>query len=133
VITEQVLRVEKFFNCKISLTTIEFLKEHASIPKKSRGVYIIYNDNKVYYVGKGNIKDRQPHHVEKFTGIFKNAQDTAGFKLLRENFTTRELDSLKISYAQIDQETLISAIEGALIHLLQPIANDEVIKNSVRS
>lgn len=132
-IFDEIARVKNFFNCELEPITLNFFSEYKKIPARTRGVYIIYDDKKTYYVGKGSIKNRQPHHVEKFTGNFKNAQDTAGFKLLRENLNDVDLSLLKITFMKINSETLISAVEGSLIHLLQPTANDEVIKTSKSS
>jgi len=80
-------------------------------------------------VGKGQIKARQKVHKEKFEGSFKHAKDTLGFRALREAKLDIDLDQLKIMWVGIAQETLIGAVESALIHLLQPMANDEVVKD----
>lgn len=93
--------------------------------KRSRGVYIIYDEKNIYYVGKGFIRDRQKTHKEKFLGEFRNARDTRGFKSFREKFGILDLESLSFCYIILDSETAIGAVESGLIHLLQPLANDE--------
>ena len=93
--------------------------------KRARGVYVIYDDTQVYYVGKGFIRDRQDKHREKFLGEFKNARDTRGFKNFREKFGVIDLTHLDFCYITLDSETAIGAVETGLIHLLQPLANDE--------
>jgi hypothetical protein len=93
--------------------------------KRARGVYVIYDSQRVYYVGKGFIRDRQDKHREKFLGEFKNARDTRGFKKFREQYGILDLTSLDFCYITLDSETAISAVETGLIHLLQPLANDE--------
>lgn len=93
--------------------------------KKSRGVYIIYDDENVYYVGKGFIRDRQKMHKEKFLGEFRNARDTRGFKNFRNKYGILDLTKLEFCYIIIESETAIGAVETGLIHMLQPLANDE--------
>lgn len=127
---QELLSLERAFNCKLSPITLDSWNDYKSIPKGLRGVYIIYDADKFYYVGKGFVKDRQPHHEEKFSGVFKKARDTAGFRWLRESGVEFDVTKMRMTYIPLEQETLISAIEGSLIHMLQPIANDEVVKNS---
>jgi hypothetical protein len=93
--------------------------------KRARGVYIIYDNTKVYYVGKGYIRDRQKMHKEKFLGEFKYARDTRGFKNFRTTHGIIDLTGLDFCYIILDSETAIGAVETGLIHLLQPLANDE--------
>jgi hypothetical protein len=93
--------------------------------KRARGVYVIYDNTKVYYVGKGFIRDRQDKHKEKFLGEFRNARDTRGFKNFREKFGIIDLTCLDFCYITLDSETAIGAVETGLIHMLQPLANDE--------
>ena len=93
--------------------------------KRARGVYVIYDNERVYYVGKGFIRDRQDKHKEKFLGEFKNARDTRGFKAFREQHGILDLTKLDFCYITLDSETAIGAVETGLIHMLQPLANDE--------
>jgi len=93
--------------------------------KRARGVYVIYDNERVYYVGKGFIRDRQDKHKEKFLGEFRNARDTRGFKAFRDKFGILDLTQLDFCYITLDEETAIGAVETGLIHLLQPLANDE--------
>ena len=91
-----------------------------------RGVYIIASKDKIYYVGKGNIRDRQKMHVEKLLGEFKYAADTRGFKKLRET-AEYDINDFDIHWIPVSNESLIGALEGILIYKLQPLANDECI------
>lgn len=93
--------------------------------KRARGVYVIYDRQNVYYVGKGFIRDRQIKHKEKFLGEFKNARDTRGFKEFRVKHGILDLAKLDFCYIVLEEETAIGAVETGLIHLLQPLANDE--------
>ena len=93
--------------------------------KKSRGVYVIYDDTNVYYVGKGFIRDRQKMHKAKFLGEFRAARDTRGFANFRTTYGIIDLTKLEFCYIILDSETAIGAVETGLIHLLQPLANDE--------
>jgi len=93
--------------------------------KKARGVYVIYDNTNVYYVGKGFIRDRQKMHKEKFLGEFRAARDTRGFANFRTTHGIVDLTKLEFCYIILDSETAIGAVETGLIHLLQPLANDE--------
>lgn len=118
--TAQFLAVDLDINCA------KFLNYKECIPRKARGVYVIAGNDKVYYVGKGNIRDRQKMHVEKFLGEFKYAADTRGFKKLRET-VDYDIDNFDIYWLSVSNESLIGALEGILIYKLQPLANDECI------
>jgi len=58
-------------------------------------------------------------------GEFRNARDTRGFKNFREKHGILDLTGLDFCYITLDNETAIGAVEAGLIHLLQPLANDE--------
>ena len=98
------------------------------IPRSDKGVYIIFSPTEIIYVGKGKIRARQPMHLEKALGRFKHAKDTEGWQWLREN---RELapDDWKLVVISNLGATARSAVEGSLIHILQPLANDEVFED----
>ena len=98
------------------------------IPSYDRGVYIIFSSTEIIYVGKGKIRARQPMHLEKALGQFKHAKDTEGWQWLREN---KELapDDWKLVVISNLGATARSAVEGSLIHILQPLANDEVFED----
>lgn len=125
-IKETLESIEVFLDCTLDHKICKFTEYKSFISRKIRGVYVIYDNNTIYYVGKGNIKTRQGMHVEKFLGDFKNATDTRGFKLLREN-TAYNINNFDLLWIEIKSETLIGAVESVLIHKLQPIANDEVV------
>jgi len=88
------------------------------------GVYIIIHKDQIVYVGKGNIRDRQKMHIEKLTGMFNKARDTKGFKLLREHTDVKAYDC-EVYYFDCMTAANASAIEGALIKFLNPLANKE--------
>lgn len=94
--------------------------------RRARGVYVIFDTDRVLYVGKGIIRDRQSKHQEKFLGEFRNARDTRGFKQFRDQHGIVDLATLQFCSIEITGESAISAMEGGLIHLLQPAANDEI-------
>lgn len=120
--------------------TLEFFKINASykvtafssfreIPSTAKGIYIIIQGDLVMYVGKGNIKARQVHHWNKANNIIKpGTQDPDGWKWLRENVEIFPA-TWTIYHLELHKETEKSAVEGALIHLLQPLANDETFKD----
>ena len=117
---------------KIEGQTIQLpFKNYKDLPPKTRGVYIIEDDTlQPIYVGKGWIKDRQITHYNKALGI-KDSQDTTGWRNLRENYTPSP-DDWTLYYIQLHRETELTSLEGALIHLLQPLANDETYRDSRR-
>lgn len=128
-IAQQFQRIEQFYGARL-FANIDLWNQFANISANIRGIYVIYDETRVYYVGKGQIRNRQKMHKEKFEGSFKYAKDTLGFRVLREAKLNIDMSKLKIMWVGIEQETLIGAVESALIHLLQPIANDEVVKDA---
>ena len=124
-ISETIQKVLNFYNIDANDVYTEWSEKPNLDDKRSRGVYIIYDDDKVYYVGKGFKRDRQQKHKEKFLGEFRNARDTRGFKAFREKYGILDLTKLNFCYIVMESETGIGAVETGLIHLLQPLANDE--------
>jgi hypothetical protein len=112
-----------------SITQIPF-RNYKEISPKSRGVYILEDDlQQPIYVGKGWIRTRQSTHWDKALGQTKPYQiDPKGWQQLRESncLNPREWT---IYYTELSTETAITAMEGALIHLLQPLANDETYRD----
>lgn len=135
-IFDSIQKCKDFFNIQCEVKEINFL-DWRNIPRKRmRGVYIIvyikdtddfFVDERVIYVGKGNIRTRQDMHYQKSIGNEKIYMPE-GWKSLLESkqFST---ESWKTYYIPLQKESELSAMEGALIHLLQPIANDEVWKD----
>lgn len=129
-------KCKNFFNINCEIQEIPFL-EWRKIPRnRIRGVYlIVYNksinahfiDEKIIYVGKGNIRTRQDMHYQKSIGN-KKIYMPEGWKNLFES-QKYSTEYWKIYYMQLKQESELSAMEGALIHFLNPIANDEVYKD----
>ena len=128
-IADQFQKVEQFFGARL-FVNMDIWQQFANITAAIRGVYVIYDEERVYYVGKGQIRNRQKSHKEKFEGQFKHAKDTLGFRVMRESAIEIDMSQLKIMWVALEQETLIGAVESALIHFLQPIANDEVVKDA---
>ena len=125
-------KVLSFFNLKSETTTINFTD---NIPKNTSGVYVIYQGDTIIYVGKGkSIKDRNETHKDK---AFRDADKTPfvyipeAWKFLRENYEKFKLDPnfWQIKYVILNYETERTAVEGALIYFLNPIANDEVFSD----
>ena len=124
-LTECVHKLLNFYNIDSKEVYVVWSEKPELEHKRARGVYVIYDEENVYYVGKGFIRDRQQKHKEKFLGEFRNARDTRGFKQFREKYGIIDLNKLKFCYIVIESETAIGAVETGLIHLLQPLANDE--------
>jgi len=121
-----------FFKIDCEVKETNFLNWR-QIPKKIRGVYIItssLNDGaEIIYVGKGNIRTRQDMHYKKSIGEeIPGLTYPEAWKFLLENYTVTN-DNWHIYYIHLQRETQLSAMEGALIHFLQPWVNDEVWKD----
>ena len=124
-------RLAEFFNQGIAAKKCLIFNWN-EIPKEIvHGVYIIKHKGDIVYVGKGRIRDRQKMHIEKLTGAFNKAEDTKGFKLLREQANINANDC-QVYYFDCYSASAASAFEGALIHHFQPLANKETFKQYYR-
>jgi len=124
-IKETLKKVLEFHGVATEISECAFL-DYKSI-KKMRGIYVIVGPTGAIYVGKGHVKDRQKHHRNKaLNNITGGTRDTAGWKNWRENHAV-DLASCHLVCAEVNSETGTSAVEGSLIHLLQPLANDECL------
>ena len=123
------------FNIQAEIITKQF-KMPNTIPSKHNGVYIISEGDYVVYVGKGWIRARQKKHWEKALAELKRGtNDTKGWQWLRENYSVYNLnpENWTVQYLILHKETELTAMEGALIHLLQPLANDETFTDNART
>ncbi len=126
-------RLKTFFGIDCTVQTKPF-NSYKELKKTSRGVYVLTSqDGLIIYVGKGTIKDRQDSHWFKAHGTPKKHQiDPKGWKWLRENYNITP-GAWTINYIELKKETELSAMEGVLIHILQPLANDETFKDEGRT
>jgi hypothetical protein len=133
---EQTIQSElAHFGITAEIITKQF-KLYKGIPSKHNGVYIISEDDKVVYVGKGWVRARQSKHWEKALAEFKHGtNDTKGWQWLRENYSVYNLtpENWTVRYIILHKETELTAMEGALIHRLQPLANDETFNDNART
>lgn len=122
-----------FFNIDCTVQTKPF-NSYKELVRTMRGVYVLTSEkDEVIYVGKGTIKDRQDSHWFKAHGTPKKHQiDPKGWKWLRENYNITP-GLWTINYIELKRETELSAMEGGLIHILQPLANDETFKDEGRT
>jgi hypothetical protein len=125
-----------FHNIEATIVDKAF-KYYTKLPKKVDGVYVLVdNQDRVIYVGKGRIATRQRKHWPKATGAF-GAKDPKGWRWLYQNFTTQPNGSdpteWTVLYVILYKQTELSAVEGSLIHKLQPLANDETFKDNGRT
>lgn len=105
--------------------------EWSTIDRGRRGVYVITDraadavGAEYVYVGKGFFRARQKSHWVKANDIVPVGHiDPKGWKWLRAN-TEMSVQNWHLYVIDLARETELSAVEGALIHLLQPLANDE--------
>jgi hypothetical protein len=128
-VVDTVTKLKAFFNIECTLQTKPF-NSYKDLKKTSRGVYVLTTeDDLIVYVGKGDIKARQDSHWFKAHGTPKKHQiDPKGWKWLRENYNITP-GNWTINYIELARETELSAMEGGLIHILQPLANDETFKD----
>jgi len=117
-------RICGFFEIGISISSCNIF-DWDRIPSRIKfGVYVIACDDLVVYVGKGTVRDRQKTHIQKITGSFRKAKDTVGFKMLREHTDIQAYDC-EVYYFDCTTAANASAVEGALIKFLNPLANKE--------
>lgn len=132
---EELIKKElEHFNIQAEIITKDF-KMYKSIPSKHNGVYVVSEDDKVVYVGKGWVRARQSKHWEKALADFKHGtNDTKGWQWLRENYDQFNLNPERwtVKYIILHKETELTAMEGALIYRLQPLANDETFVDENR-
>lgn len=127
-VVDTIKNVLEFFKISTELKISSF-NNYKEIPGNAKGIYVIIQGQEVIYVGKGNIKTRQSKHWQKANNLIKpGVQDPDGWKWLRENVEIHPA-TWTIYYLDLRRETEKSAVEGALIHLLQPLANDETFKD----
>ena len=121
----------KLLNIKTQIHQLPW-RYYKEIPSSARGIYILEDDEqRPIYVGKGWIRNRQDTHWPKAHGQTKSYQtDPKGWKQLREHNTNMNPKEWAIYYTELTSETALTALEGALIHLLQPLANDETFKDT---
>ena len=127
-------KIAKFYNIKVEIQETEWF-EGERVFYKDRGVYVICNPvtNQIIYVGKGNIGVRQMKHRWKVTPEpAPSAVMTKSWQWLREN-TELDYKNWILLYFVLEKETELSAMEGGLIHLLKPLANDETFKDEGRT
>ena len=129
-IVNTVVRTAAFFELELDLYSIR-LNDRKSIPATIKnGVYIIEADNQIVYVGKGTVRDRMKTHIEKISGEFQTAKDTTGFKILRETTNITVMDC-RVHYMDCKNEINATAMEGALMKKLMPLANNETYKTKL--
>lgn len=129
-IINTVVDTATFFNLQLDVYSVA-LSERMKIPASIKnGVYIIEANNKIVYVGKGTVRDRMKTHIEKISGEFHAAKDTTGFKILRET-TNITVKDCKVSYMDCKSEINATAMEGALMKKLMPLANNETYKTEL--
>ena len=120
----------QFLNIKTRIHQLLW-RYYKDIPAHARGIYIIEDDmQQPIYVGKGWIRTRQTAHWPKTMETLQGIRaDTKGWQHLRENNPNLDTKEWTIYYTELAKETELTALEGALIHLLQPKANDETYKD----
>lgn len=120
-----------FFGIDCTCSQIDF-KDYMDLHRKDRGVYVLADGDSVVYVGKGYIRDRQEKHWQKAWNDLKPGTiDPKGWKWFRENHEVKP-NGWRLWFIHLSRETELSAMEGALIHFLQPLANDETFKDEGR-
>ena len=127
---DTITRISTFYGISSRPELFKF-PEWSTIDKARRGVYVLVDrpaeaDGAEYvYVGKGYFRSRQKSHWVKAKDIVPVGHiDPKGWKWLRAN-TEMDVDRWHLYVIDLPRETELSAMEGGLIHLLQPLANDE--------
>ena len=121
-----------FFTLESEVIEIPF-KHLSFIPKNRKGVYIISEANTIIYVGQGKVQKRNITHWEKaYRDLSKRKGIPKGWLWLTENYTNLNINPnlWQLTYIILNKETDRTAVEGALIKFLNPIANDEVFSDN---
>lgn len=129
-IDEKIQSVLSFLKIEAEVITKPF-RYHRDIHKLLKGIYILVQDEQVIYVGKGNIADRQRTHWKKANGDLK-IKDPEGWHWIQKNIDISPKD-WTIKYLILHKQTELSAVEGCLIHVFQPLANNETFIDEGRS
>lgn len=128
-VKDTIKKCSKFFNIACTIEETLF-QDFRTLVTRQRGVYVLVSDtDEIIYVGKGFIKTRQKSHWDKSVNEVDSLRYIPnGWRWLRENFEVTP-DAWRLYHIELTKETELSAMEGALIHLLQPLANDETFKD----
>ena len=123
----------EFFDIKADVISMNY-STHTTIDRSYTGIYVIQQDDLIVYVGKGQILKRQRSHWDKAhrRTLEEGAHDPSGWKWIRENYNI-DASKWQLHYILLYKQTELSAMEGALIHKLQPLANDETFKDNNRT
>ena len=73
------------------ITLVEDYNHKPKIPKSVRGIYVIFTNEQILYLGKGWVVDRQWSHAQKLTGEFKGANDTSNWAEFRRTIGIQDL------------------------------------------
>ena len=132
-VLDTIQELKTFFGIDCAVEVKAF-PEHREIPTRRRGVYVLVDEaDNIVYVGKGNVRARQIQHWHKAHNIIKPGTiDPRGWKWLRENYQVQPAE-WRVLFIDLKRETELSAMEGGLIHRLQPLANDETFKDQQRT
>jgi|TARA_R100000030_G_scaffold89724_1_gene74113 excinuclease UvrABC nuclease subunit len=106
-----------------ALDLYESWKDSFKGHKRKRGVYVIFDNDNVIYVGKGFFTARNTSHYNK--AINKAKYNPKGWIWLKENYNY-SIDNWQLYMIELDSEVDITFMEGALIKDFMPLANDEV-------
>jgi hypothetical protein len=94
--------------------------------KRRRGIYVIYDNDKVIYVGKGFFKARNDSH-------YKKAIDEARYYpegwIWFKNTYDYDISDWNLVIVELESEVAITYMEGAMMLDLDPLANDETFKD----
>jgi len=129
-IINTVVHTAAFFNLELDMYSIT-LSNRMNVPSSIKnGVYVIESKDNIVYIGKGTVRDRLKTHIEKISGKFHTAKDTTGFKILRET-TNITVGECNVHYMDCKTEIDATAMEGALMKKLMPLANNETYKTKL--
>ena len=94
--------------------------------KRRRGIYVIYDNEKVIYVGKGFFKARNHSHYKKAVNEAPYYPD--GWMWFKNTYDYN-ISDWNLVVVEIASEVDITFMEGAIIKDLKPLANDETFKD----
>ena len=127
-VTDAIQKVKAVWPFNTHIDYVDFLDRNA-INKSATGIYVITEGDDVLYVGKGHIAARHEKHLKKIRG--QSVVEPKGWLWLRTVRQSRP-ENWKMIMVFTESRSVESLLEGALIHELQPLVNDEIFGKPVK-
>lgn len=122
-IANTIEKIKKFHGISTVNETIDFIK-YEDLKSSPYGVYILFHDNEILYVGQGHVKVRAKRHMEKLT--VKALEDLEPGWLHLRTKRTLDFKKFKLIVMRIEKQVDVNCMEADLIKHLLPFVNSQV-------